>query len=210
MKPKGITWDEQPLGQISDTILAKRLGVDRTAVTAARNRRGIPRHDPGYIDWDAQPLGVVPDATIARDLGLSESAVNGARSRRGIAAVERECTWYERRIKGAWKWHDWTDVPLGMEPDEDIAQRMGTTRQVVSEARRKRGIAPYQRPAIQCPCGVLFRPRSEMDRYCSKACSTAVLQYRRKHRDQGDAMDAVIAAMARLRRAVAKAKEAKE
>ena len=41
-KHRGIHWDSQPLGQMSDRVLADRLGVHTTSVRTARVRRGIP------------------------------------------------------------------------------------------------------------------------------------------------------------------------
>lgn len=37
-----IAWDDQPLGEIPDAELARRIGVSRQAVAAARAARGIP------------------------------------------------------------------------------------------------------------------------------------------------------------------------
>ena len=37
----GIDWDRLPLGRVTDTELARELGVHRTAVRHARTRRGI-------------------------------------------------------------------------------------------------------------------------------------------------------------------------
>lgn len=39
---KGIDWDSQPLGDVSDRELARRLGVSKSVVTAARTARRIP------------------------------------------------------------------------------------------------------------------------------------------------------------------------
>jgi len=39
---KGIQWDKQPLGQMSDPRLAKQLGVTHKAVCQARRVRNIP------------------------------------------------------------------------------------------------------------------------------------------------------------------------
>lgn len=38
----GINWDEQPLGEVLDCELARRLGVHQTTVLYHRKRRGIP------------------------------------------------------------------------------------------------------------------------------------------------------------------------
>jgi len=83
-----INWDEQPLGNVNDSELARQLGVTPGSVRQARIRRGIPRATaPGRasaVDWDAVPLGERTDAAIARELGVSRSCVSGARKRRGI------------------------------------------------------------------------------------------------------------------------------
>jgi hypothetical protein len=49
-RPLGINWDEQPLGQVPDTVLARELGCNITSVLRARQQRGIPRRAP----WDAE------------------------------------------------------------------------------------------------------------------------------------------------------------
>jgi len=41
---------------------------------------------------------------------------------------------------------DWTIMPLGIEPDWKVAERLGVTRQAVAWQRRRRGIAPSQQP----------------------------------------------------------------
>lgn len=40
-KSKGIRWDEVPLGQVSDGDIARKLGLHKSSVTKARQRRGI-------------------------------------------------------------------------------------------------------------------------------------------------------------------------
>lgn len=44
MKSKGIEWNKKPLGLISDQKLAQILGVNRSTVSKARRRRGIPKY----------------------------------------------------------------------------------------------------------------------------------------------------------------------
>jgi hypothetical protein len=48
---KGTDWDEQPLGQMPDAELARRLGVDHTTVTGARRRRGIKAYKMPKQTW---------------------------------------------------------------------------------------------------------------------------------------------------------------
>jgi hypothetical protein len=90
MKPR-IDWAAQPLGQIPDTELARRLGCSHQAVHDARRRRRIPaavsRQRTG-IDWERQPLGQVPDAALAAALHVRVSAVTNARARRKIPGFQ--------------------------------------------------------------------------------------------------------------------------
>lgn len=83
---KGIKWDEQPLGQMSDKDLAKRLQVSPEAVRMARVSRGIQScvNKSKYIDWSTQPLGLMPDAEIAKKIGVTISSVRSARATRSI------------------------------------------------------------------------------------------------------------------------------
>lgn len=45
-RPKGIDWDAQPLGQVPDRELARRLHVHPSTVSSARTRRRIPALRP--------------------------------------------------------------------------------------------------------------------------------------------------------------------
>lgn len=86
-----INWDEQPLGKIPDTWIARKLGVSEVAVGKQRRKRGIKpyskhnkesQREPGQragINWDEQPLGEVPDYILARKLGVDPSSVRCAR-----------------------------------------------------------------------------------------------------------------------------------
>lgn len=89
----GIDWNSQPLGQIKDTHLAKRLGVSDVAVGKQRRKRGIlvcgssrmlgncrVQGQHAGINWDEQPLGKVSDKALARKLGVDPSSVRSARS----------------------------------------------------------------------------------------------------------------------------------
>lgn len=40
----GVDWDAQPLGNLPDQLLAKKLGVTDSTVFYARKRRGIPAY----------------------------------------------------------------------------------------------------------------------------------------------------------------------
>lgn len=88
-----IDWDKQPLGRVSDSELARRLGVTPGAVRQARARRGIaaalPVGQPSRYDWSAVALGERPDAAIAAELGCSRRTVARARKRAGVAPYKR-------------------------------------------------------------------------------------------------------------------------
>ncbi len=45
MRPKGVDWDKEPLGTMTDVAMAQRNGVDKSNARAARARRGIPPFD---------------------------------------------------------------------------------------------------------------------------------------------------------------------
>ncbi len=54
---KGIVWDDQPLGNRSDAEISKLLGVNKSTVSKARARRGIPRY---YGDYDVPKANSAP------------------------------------------------------------------------------------------------------------------------------------------------------
>ena len=85
-----IDWDAQPLGQVSDGVIASALGCTRVAVGQQRRKRGIPRSKaasgrPCLTDWDEQPLGELSDKAIARVVGCTVWTVWSQRRKRGIA-----------------------------------------------------------------------------------------------------------------------------
>lgn len=82
---KGIDWDAQPLGEVSDSELARRHGVTQSVVTHARNRRHIPPYEPPDR-WADVPLGEMLDKDLAELLGVNVKTLTGARQRRGIKA----------------------------------------------------------------------------------------------------------------------------
>ena len=98
----GIDWSAQPLGQMTDAALARRLGVCRRAVEKARTRRGIARfirprkpRTQGLFtqtDWSMWPLGGMFDSQLARLVGVSQAAVWSARERKGIPPYSEERT----------------------------------------------------------------------------------------------------------------------
>jgi len=129
------SWDNQPLGQMPDAVLARRLGCRRLTVLHARQRWAIPAFDQARvnknIDWNAQPLGKMPDSEIALSLGVATPVVLNARKCRGIHH-------FGLPSLDA----DWTNLPLGAVTDEALARLLGTTQATVTRQRNKRGILP--------------------------------------------------------------------
>jgi len=111
--PLGIDWDEQPLGAVTDKVIADDLGVSTSAVKKARKKRGIkgtrPAREKLEIDWERQPLGKRFDADIAQELGVDAKTVRVARKKLGIPR----------------KYIDWNDQPLGKVSDAQLAKRPG-------------------------------------------------------------------------------------
>ena len=86
-----IDWDNQPIGQMPDYALAKRLRVCLATVQYQRQKRGLPPYVKASgsgvsrgIDWDAQPLATTPAETLAQRLGVSRASVDSAAKVRGI------------------------------------------------------------------------------------------------------------------------------
>ena len=131
---KGIDWDEQPLGKVSDASLAKTMGVSTQTVGAARRYRNIKpfvKCSRKGIDWDAQPLGEISDSSLATKLGVGQSIVSGARRRRFIKG----------KFPGNKK-IDWSTMPLGKVSDASLAKDVGVHHSIVTRARKIRGIPP--------------------------------------------------------------------
>jgi hypothetical protein len=81
---KGIDWDREPLGLVTDRELAEKHGVNRETVSDVRRRRGIPafctkirkpRWRNQEIDWAKLPLGQLPDAEVGRRHGVPREVV---------------------------------------------------------------------------------------------------------------------------------------
>lgn len=87
-----IDWDNQPIGEVTDAELARRLGVTREAVYDARTRRAISAVPRSSVDWDQVRFGEEPDGRLARALGVSRQAVRQQRLKRGIPPYTRDTT----------------------------------------------------------------------------------------------------------------------
>lgn len=162
MTRTGIDWEAQPLGQISDPELGRRLGVTGAAVKYQRDQRGIPPWRPTRAKCDpdvftAELDGTASDREIAESHGLTSAQVAAARRKMGrmpkrggtLRALARE---------------------LGTAPDHAIAKRYDYDFSYVSEYRKKHGIAPWSARRV-CPCGEPFvAVRQTFKRFCSYQC----------------------------------------
>lgn len=92
-------WDQEPLlGEVPDSVLAKKYDVCNMVVAQARWTRDIPafhtiapntRVNVG-TDWDAEKdLGVVSDQVLAKRHGVHPDTVGSARRRRGLYFKDR-------------------------------------------------------------------------------------------------------------------------
>lgn len=87
-------WEDELLGTMRDTVLAKQLGVCTHTVTTRRNRLGIPKYlapSDAYIGAtyiDTLRGRNIGKTALARELGLTRAAIHVA-IRRYRAAVER-------------------------------------------------------------------------------------------------------------------------
>jgi hypothetical protein len=82
-----VNWDAQPLGILSDSQIARNLGLAKVTVWRERNMRGVPpaqRNRAPGIDWDRQPLGRVSDRQLSRMLGVTMQTVSRVRKKRQI------------------------------------------------------------------------------------------------------------------------------
>lgn len=124
---KGVVWDRVQLGSVSDSELARELGVTSGAVRKARLKRGIPLTVRQTFLKQVLSLGAgeVSDTALAITLRKSRSSVSGYRRTLGLSGPMTV---------------DWDNEPLGMAPDRVLAKKWGVGPSVVGVARRHRGI----------------------------------------------------------------------
>lgn len=92
-----VDWEKETrLGKMTDSALARDLGVTSNAVRQARIARKIPYTADSFaykfgskgIDWDNESrLGKVSDGVLAAEYGVNPSAVHQARQARGIPSA---------------------------------------------------------------------------------------------------------------------------
>lgn len=173
MRPRGVGWDRQPLGRVTDTALAIRVGVTQNAVATARRRRGIPSLPRGHVErLGAQKfLGTTSDAKLAMRLGLPTTAIRDARRRAGVRMDRPRLPWAK------------IDPLLGTQPDLHIARKYGVSVSAVHNRRVELGIYPHA-PKQRCACGEEFSAYREWMRFCSSRCAYAGRHGRRRGGDE--------------------------
>ena len=77
-------------------------------------------------------LGLVADRVLASIVHAAPETVAAARRERGLAPSRPRPN------------IDWASQPLGLEPDQTIADRLGISRQAVTKARRLRSIPAHR------------------------------------------------------------------
>ena len=97
-----IDWDAQPLGEVSVSEIARRVGCSRHAVKYAMDARGIAAPSSAGksagVDWDSEALGSETATETARRLGVHPSAVKRAMARRGIGSAQPHRPWTDDDI----------------------------------------------------------------------------------------------------------------
>lgn len=177
-------WNEENvklLGTMTDTEVARKLGLAITTVGAKRRSLGIAGVTPSRTALVIPPalkrkLGKWSDALIASKLGVASSAVSKARRRLGIPAI-MQANYLPPEA----------DEFLGKIADIAVAQRFGVSRTCVGNRRVALGIARAEivhaiKPRTSLPDEVLTQLGKLTDAHLAKqyGLSTRVIGNRRR------------------------------
>lgn len=103
--------------------------------------------DREAINWALVPLGAESDRAIAKRLGIPRRIVAARRKAQGIqpyAGIQKAArTGLATRPRRRRLRINWAMQPLGRETDQAIADRIGTSANIVYRARRRLGIPSY-------------------------------------------------------------------
>lgn len=133
-----VNWDayDHLLGTLSDTELARMIGVSTNVVTLRRRSLGIPPAilEKKLVDWDSYDrlLGSISDVEVSKRIGCPVSQVKARRRHLGIPGYS------PRRVD--WSKHDHL---LGTMPDTALAKQLGCSATLVSRRRKKKDIPAF-------------------------------------------------------------------
>lgn len=133
-----INWDgyDHLLGTLSDTELARMIGVSAGVVKKRRQARGIPPAmlEKKLIDWNDYDhlFGSVSDVEMSRRIGCPVRQVKARRRHLGLPGHTR-CT------------IDWSkyDHLLGTMTDAALSRQVGCSATLVSRRRKQKEILPF-------------------------------------------------------------------
>lgn len=121
----------------NDSELAFKLGVSRQRVHQVRKSLGIPsassRREEAVIETGL--VGKVSDRELAEKLGEDHKYVAAVRHRLQIKPVRTS------------KFDKYVHY-MGVVPDKKIAEMAGTSQSSISNYRRRRNIAPFQKRSV--------------------------------------------------------------
>jgi hypothetical protein len=133
------------LGTISDGELARRIGIQTSAVFLKRSSMGIAPSRPfSSLKWTPRELALLgkhSDEKVARMLKTTRKSVINKRLAMGI-----EC-----HAKSSKFWHTWTDreiAMLGKQIDREVAQKIGISTMCVTMKRQQMHIPSFRKRKI--------------------------------------------------------------
>lgn len=107
-----IDWDTQPLGEVPDIVIARRVGVSPQRVGQVRRARGCGialggelRQYPRWACVD-QFLGILPDTLIADAIGMAPHHVGNRRRKLGIPRAESGKIMRSAACRATWSLDD--------------------------------------------------------------------------------------------------------
>lgn len=146
---RGYEWSEEVLGllgKVHDIEVERRFGIKKILVWRKRKELGISPYDPSTLPLvrgeELRKMLELPTPELERLYGMSPKTVRKLRHELGVAAPARRA----RLVFGG---HDWTPdelVLLGVLPDQEVAERVGVTREAAKQKRQKLGRAAVLLP----------------------------------------------------------------
>ena len=143
-----IDWSKQPLGEISDADLAKRLGIGWRTVYRRRTELGIESNQAKTclkVRAPVELLGTMTDKEFAKRYKTQEGRIASWRKQLGIPCFGNKGKANKKlgeKPKRAPRRYDVPEELLGKVSDREIAQTLGCHFTTVQGWRRQRGIAP--------------------------------------------------------------------